>query len=101
MSTIPIHIVGDSNIVQDVYDDVYNGFIKIPLYTRNEKGKIGISQRQCTSDYKIKPIHREIRKILGRQRLRYTSIEIVMGVSYDEMRRMAYPEKSGVSIAIR
>ncbi len=93
MSTIPIHIVGDSNIVQDVYDDVYNGFIKIPLYTRNEKGKIGISQRQCTSDYKIKPIHREIRRILGRQRLRYTSIEIVMGVSYDEMRRMAYPEK--------
>ena len=39
MSTIPIHIVGDSNIVQDVYDDVYNGFIKIPLYTRNEKRK--------------------------------------------------------------
>ena len=93
MSTIPIHIVGDANIVDDVYDNVFNGFIKIPTYTRNEKGRIGISQRQCTLDYKIKPIHREIRRILGRQRLRYLSIEIVMGVSYDEMQRMAYPEK--------
>lgn len=93
MSTIPIHVVGNANIVKDVYDDVYNGFIKIPLYTRNEKGNIGISQRQCTSDYKIRPIHSEIRRILGRERLRYTSIEIVMGVSYDELRRMAYPNK--------
>lgn len=94
ISTIPIHIVQESNIVDDVYEDRFNGFIKIPLYTRRkEDGKMGMSQRQCTKDYKISPIHREIRRYLGRERLRYLSIEIVMGISFDERQRMAYPEK--------
>lgn len=93
MTTIPIKIVQESNIVNDVYEDKFNGFIKIPTYTRGDNGKVAISQRQCTMDYKIAPLHREIRRILGRQRLRYTSIEIVMGISYDELQRMAYPRK--------
>jgi len=89
ISSIPIHVVNNGHIIDDLEK---SGFIKIPAYTKNENGVVVIGRRQCTNEYKIKPIHREIRKILGRQRLRYTSIEIVMGISIDEVQRMAYPK---------
>jgi len=93
ISPIPIHKVSYGHITNDILNDRFDGYIKIPFHIRKKDGKMGIGMRQCTKDYKITPIHQEIRRILDRQRLRYTSIEIVMGISKDEQTRMAYPEK--------
>lgn len=48
--------------------------------------------RQCTADYKIKPVVQQIRKLLGlakgEKRKRGTRVELLMGISLDEVVRM-------------
>lgn len=66
-----------------------------PLFTLNPEGEKGMLRRHCTSEYKIEAVDREIRRILGyepRKKLRH-KIEMVMGISYDEMSRMRIPRE--------
>jgi hypothetical protein len=42
-----------------------NQFASAPFYTLNEKGKKGMGRRQCTREYKITPIAKKIREIMG------------------------------------
>lgn len=68
-------------------------FISIPAYTVNpQTGKKGITQRQCTGDFKVKPIERELRRLCGAQKGMAVSKDIcvtqVMGLSYDEPKRV-------------
>ena len=48
--------------------------------------------RQCTADYKIKPVVKKIRELLGYskgQRVGLkTKVEMLLGISTDELRRM-------------
>ena len=39
-------------------------FIGIPIYLAKDDGGHGLMRRQCTTQYKLKPIHRELRQIL-------------------------------------
>lgn len=67
-------------------------FAKIPAFTKNEDS-IGMLQRQCTYDYKILPIDKEIRSMCGMkhgQRMT-TNVEVWKGISLDEYDRMSYP----------
>ncbi len=62
-------------------------------FTVNSKtGKKGILRRQCTGNYKINPVQQKIRELLGlkkgEKRKKGTKVELVMGISYDEMTRM-------------
>lgn len=91
----PIYKVQRGNLKQDMINAVDGGnkFLVIPLYTVNSStGKKGLLMRQCTNDYKIQPINKKIRELLNvgyRQRvLKDTKVELVMGISYDEMVRM-------------
>jgi len=68
-------------------------YISIPAYTQHpETLQKGIIQRQCTADYKVKPIEREIRRICGTEKGRpvHKDTEVVqyMGLSYDEPKRV-------------
>ena len=49
-------------------------------------------RRKCTADYKIKPVTQKIRAILGYKKgervSKDTKVELVMGISYDEMQRI-------------
>ena len=58
----------------------------------SENGKPGgISRRQCTQNFKIDPIRRETRRLLGlkpRQRAPQGAVEQCVGISLDEARRM-------------
>ena len=86
----PIYKVSFSNLKQDC---LTNSFNPIPAYTLNSKTKkIGILRRQCTLHYKIKPIHKKIRELLGlkkgKNRKKGTRVNLLMGISYDEMGRM-------------
>jgi len=67
-------------------------FISIPAFTLLPSGEKGISQRQCTADFKIKPIEKWLRDSLGVMPGRPVPKEHVlihyMGLSYDEPKRV-------------
>ncbi len=71
-----------------------------PLFVRSDEGLHGASLliRQCTKEYKIEPIRKELRRMLGlkpRQRAPKEPVfEQWMGISQDEIQRMKdYPGK--------
>ena len=94
---IPLHIVSKSNIVDDALAEsekgTNKGFITMPVYGIDKAGKKSLGRRQCTNDYKIQPIHKEIRKILGVKSLRGKSVEMIMGISTDEIQRAKKPQQ--------
>lgn len=56
----------------------------IPAYTLSSDGKRGIRRRNCTLDFKVVPIKRKIRELIGRKGIAIQWI----GISYDEVQRM-------------
>ena len=79
------------NIAEDLLTEV-GFFASIPVYTVNkETDKKGITLRTCTERYKIRPISEKIREILDIKTLRGRVVEIVMGISSDEIQRAKYP----------
>ena len=92
----PVHIVTWRNLEQDVLDasqGKYQAFT-IPFYTKNkETEQKGMLMRQCTADYKIKPVTKKVRELLGYKKgervdLKEVKVEMLLGISTDEMRRM-------------
>ena len=68
-------------------------YVDIPVYLKERDGQgDGIGRRQCTTNYKIRPIRRRIRELLGlrpRQRVPAgTTVELWLGISTDEAIRM-------------
>jgi hypothetical protein len=67
----------------------------LPLYTRNADGTVGAIKRQCTSEYKVAPVEKQIRLLLGlkpRQPWPKTpAVELWFGITCDEARRMRLP----------
>ena len=68
-------------------------YVAIPAFTVNpQTGGRGILQRQCTADYKVKPIEQLIRSRVGAIKGRAVAKDIVihqyMGLSYDEPKRV-------------
>lgn len=61
---IPLLRVGAGNIRADALDPEHR-FASMPLYILNRDGTPGMSRRQCTSEYKIKPIKEGVRRLLG------------------------------------
>ena len=71
--------------------DIYRSIIPVYLKGRDGEGD-GIGRRQCTTNYKVRPIRRKIRELLGlrpRQRVPAgTTVELWLGISTDEAIRM-------------
>lgn len=71
---------------------------RLPFFTTPEGngGKRGMLRRTCTNNYKIEPIDRKIRELLGlkkRQRIpKGITIEKWFGISLDEAHRMRTPD---------
>ena len=62
----------------------------IPLHIKRADGTTSINMRTCTAEYKIKPLQRKVKEILGGS-LRGRCVEMVMGISYDEIQRAKIP----------
>lgn len=64
---IPFTIVSNGNIKNDTLRSVREGTrtAQAPYYVKKPDGKKGMLRRICTSEYKIVPIEREIRRFLG------------------------------------
>ena len=45
-----------------------NGYLAPPLFTRNADGTRGMLRRECTTNYKIRPIRWRVKELLGRTR---------------------------------
>ncbi|MFF3556130.1 hypothetical protein ACFYXL_22310 [Streptomyces tsukubensis] len=87
---IPILRVSSGNIRDDALDPEHR-FASMPLYILNKDGKPGMTRRQCTGEYKIKPIKKQVRELLGYP---YPSripkgvfVEQWVGISTDEFHR--------------
>ena len=91
----PVYTVQWRNLKEDVIaaaQGIHKGFTA-PYFSINpETGKKGMLRRQCTADYKIKPVTQKVRELLGYKKgervAKGTRVEMVMGISYDELQRM-------------
>ncbi|MGW6012922.1 hypothetical protein [Streptomyces sp. NPDC055210] len=87
---IPILRVSSGNIRNDALDPDHR-FASMPLYILNQDGKQGMTRRQCTGEYKIKPIKKKVRELLGYpypQRIpNGIFVEQWVGISTDEFHR--------------
>jgi hypothetical protein len=69
------------------------GFAAIPYFVRNSDGTAGLGQRQCTHEYKLKPVRKKTRQMLGapppyRRVPRGHAAEMWIGFSTDEVGRI-------------
>lgn len=87
---IPILRVTSGNIRSDALDPDHR-FASMPLYILNQDGKAGMTRRQCTGEYKIKPIKKKVRELLGypypARIPRDMFVEQWVGISTDEFHR--------------
>ena len=74
-------------------------FGAIPAFIQNSDGSVGMLRRQCTKEYKLNAIVSCMRSHLGykpRQRVTH-SVNMFIGISKDEMQRMATPLTSWIT----
>jgi hypothetical protein len=88
---IKVVITDNGNIKDDIVRSVETGdrFASVPFFIKNEDGTKGMARRQCTREYKIAPIQKKIRELLGyqpRQRIK-EDVKLWMGISNDEIMR--------------
>ncbi|MEV7512109.1 hypothetical protein AB0O57_29550 [Streptomyces sp. NPDC091201] len=87
---IPIYRVSAGNIRADALDPTHR-FASMPLFIKNPDGSEGMSRRQCTAEYKLKPIKAKVRDLLGyvhpKPVPRGLFAEQWIGISRDEFHR--------------
>ncbi|MFF5336900.1 hypothetical protein [Streptomyces sp. NPDC013181] len=87
---IPILRVSSGNIRSDALDPTKH-FASMPLHILNADGGEGMSRRQCTGQYKVRPIKEKVRELLGYphpQRIPSgMHVEQWIGISVDEFHR--------------
>lgn len=77
-------------------------YIGIPTYLMSDDDQAGLGGRQCTSEFKIKPINKRIRELCGLakgERSKGPQVTQVMGLSFDEPKRVANVKTRFQSIA--
>lgn len=89
---IELHRVSNGNLRRDAVDPDHR-YASIPYFVRNPDGTDGMGRRQCTSEYKLSPIRRKIRELLGAKPPEFRSVakgrvcEQWVGFSTDEIGR--------------
>jgi hypothetical protein len=91
---IELHRVSKGNLRHDATDPVHR-YASVPYFIRNPDGSNGIGRRQCTSEYKLAPITRKVRELLGAKALAFRRVpagrvcEQWIGFSTDEIGRVS------------
>jgi len=96
---IPVHRVTNGDLRQHTMEGFVRGsaadgqrYASLPLHVLNNDGSRGMIRRQCTTEYKIVPIERFIRReLLGLKphgRAPADAVDQWFGISADEMRRV-------------
>ncbi|KSV18472.1 hypothetical protein DA01_03490 [Dehalococcoides mccartyi] len=92
-NSIPVITVKHGDLMDDYLNAIELGtrFVTIPVHCVDKNGKKGMLRRQCTGEYKILPIRREIRRWLcvkPHERIPAGAIDFWVGISTDELRRL-------------
>src|SRR4051812_29702334 len=67
-SPIPIHTTAKGRLSRDVEDRLTgrrSRVAAIPAWTRGRDGRAAPLRRQCTQEYKIEPLEKKVRELLG------------------------------------
>jgi hypothetical protein len=94
----PVHIVGKpTRLGDDLMAGRNSGdtgsarrFASIPAFLKTDQDQ-GLGRRQCTKEYKLGPITKKLRSLLGyepRKRIPKDSVEVWIGISTDEKLRV-------------
>ncbi|WP_063630498.1 adenine nucleotide alpha hydrolase family protein [Amycolatopsis thermoflava] len=87
---IPVRTVSNGNIRHDTLNPNAR-FVTMPLFVKNPDGSRGMARRQCTGDYKIRPLKKAVREFLGyphpRRVPRGVFVDQAIGISTDEVHR--------------
>lgn len=80
------------NIREDLLNAVEDGrrVASLPFFTEDDEGNKGMVLRQCTAEYKINPVKRKVRELLGyepRKKVREI-VHMWKGISTDEIQRV-------------
>lgn len=66
---IPVHVSSQGNLMAELRGAQAKGragyIVSIPAFTESRDGRAGTLRRQCTKEYKLEPIQRHVRKLLG------------------------------------
>lgn len=85
---IPIHVTNEYNLRKDILrkeNSTGHRWASIPAFAENG----GMVRRQCTGEYKIRPVMKKIRELHGlKPRQRMPQTEVWLGISLDEIQRM-------------
>lgn len=96
---VPVLRVSSGNLRDDSLDPSHR-YASVPYFVRNPDGSRGMGRRQCTSEYKLTPINRKVRELLGAAPPKFRSVpkgrvcEQWIGFSTDEVHRVS--DKRGV-----
>lgn len=91
---VPLYIVSAGDMRDHVMDSIKTGkrVSSPPFFTMMENGKSAIINRSCTGDFKIDPIQRKVKELMGHvkgSRLpKDIRVEQWIGISGDEIQRM-------------
>lgn len=101
--TFPVLFVSAGDLRQEMLDaakGLRGAWGRPPVYLTNPDGTPGKVARQCTGDYKIDPINRALRELIGlRPRQRAPKVPVVeqwIGISTDEIRRAKASNQSWI-----
>jgi hypothetical protein len=86
----PVHRVSNGNIRTSLTTDKPGRYAAVPFFLKTN-GEKGIGRRQCTHEYKLKPLRWKYRELLGKDRkqpIRAGACEVWLGISVDEVMRM-------------
>ena len=96
--SFPLYVVDNGRSLREDVKALTNHsdfrrYVDIPVFLKGHDGETdGIGRRQCTDNYKIRPIRKKIRELLGlrpRQRVPAgATVELWLGISTDEAMRM-------------
>lgn len=95
---ITVHRVARGNIRDDALDPDHR-FASMPLFIRRADGARGMVRRQCTGEYKLKPLlerQRELAGIAYRGTSKEVRVVTVIGISWDESERMRDPYRKWI-----
>jgi hypothetical protein len=90
---VPLYRVSAGNLRDDAINPAHR-YASVPYYVRNADGSQGMGRRQCTSEYKLAPIGRKVRELLGAAAPEFRRVpkgrvaEQWIGFSTDEVHRV-------------
>lgn len=94
----PVHVVRAGNIRESLLTNTTGQkFAAIPWHLRNPDGTAAMGRRQCTNEYKLVPLHRKVRELIGllprKRGPKQVVARVWIGISTDEIQRMKMSRK--------